>query len=524
MLDNQARAAADAAMANDQNPDFGQKRGGNPHLLPFAASGLFVAAIALFGLASASWLPATGLPLLFLVSVLASAVTFGFWPGIGAAALAFATYNFLFVEPFYTLRVASAADVLALSLFLLTAGLTGWLAGKARDDADAATRRAAQLSELSRFTGVLANCTAEQDVHEALVRHAGEVTGEPVAVLCEHNGAFSNVTGNLQKVALDDDSLQACERAFRNGKAQPATAPGWQGSRFGFYPLVIDGRPVTVAAVRFPDVERKRAQEIEQTITTMVTQAAAALERIAQTAAMEAARIRADQESMRSGLLLSLSHDLRTPLATILGSVSSLREPGLKLNAAARADLLLATEEETRRLSRYVEDLLTMTRLNSGLEGNITDADGRDIVLNALTRAKAAYPSTAFSFADDVKPLRLRTDPALLGQALFNLLDNAAKFSGPGKAVTITMASRDGIVSLTVCDQGPGIASGDAERIFDPLFRGSDTGKSGAGLGLAIVKAIARLLGGGVTADRQTGAEGGSRFVLSVPINPETSA
>ena len=524
MLDNPAGAAADAAMSNNHIPDTGLRRGNIPRLLPFAASGLFVGAVALFGTASGSWLPATGLPLLFLVAVLASAVTFGFWPGIGAAALAFATYNFLFVEPLYTLRVASAADVLALSLFLFTAGLTGWLAGKARDDADAATRRASQLSELSRFTGVLANCTAEQNVHEALVRHAGEVTGEPVAVLCEQNGTFINVTGNLQKVALDDDSLQACERAFRNGKAQPATAPGWQGSRFGFYPLVIDGKPVTVAAVRFPDVERKRAQEIEQTITTMVTQAAAALERIAQTAAMEAARIRADQESMRSGLLLSLSHDLRTPLATILGSVSSLREPGLKLSAAVRSDLLLATEEETRRLSRYVEDLLTMTRLNNGLQGNFADADGRDIVLAALSRAKAAYPATSFSIADGGKPVRLRTDAALLGQALFNLLDNAAKFSGPGKTVSVEISTRGGTLFITVCDQGPGVAAEDSQRIFDPLFRGKDSGKTGTGLGLAVVKAIAGLLGGSVFLDRQPGLDGGSRFVMTLPAEPEKQA
>ena len=328
----------------------------------------------------------------------------------------------------------------------------------------------------------------------------------------------------MKPVALDDDSLQACERAFRNGKAQPATAPGWQGSRFGFYPLVIDGKPVTVAAVRFPDVERKRAQEIEQTITTMVTQAAAALERIAQTAAMEAARIRADQESMRSGLLLSLSHDLRTPLATILGSVSSLREPGLKLSAAVRSDLLLATEEETRRLSRYVEDLLTMTRLNNGLQGNFADADGRDIVLAALSRAKAAYPATSFSIADGGKPVRLRTDAALLGQALFNLLDNAAKFSGPGKTVSVEISTRGGTLFITVCDQGPGVAAEDSQRIFDPLFRGKDSGKTGTGLGLAVVKAIAGLLGGSVAAERRTGAEGGCRFVLSLPVNREQQA
>lgn len=523
MLDNPAANAADAAMANNHIADTGQQRGANPRLLPFAASGLFVAAVALFGVASASWLPATGLPLLFLVAVLSSAVTFGFWPGIGAAALAFATYNFLFVEPLYTLRVGSAADVLALSLFLFTAGLTGWLAGKARDDADAATRRAAQLSQLSHFTNDLANCTTSEEVHVALVLHAGEVTGDTAAILRDLDGRFTIVSANRKATVLDDDSLQACERAFRHGANQPATAPGWQGSRYGFYPLVIEGKPVAVAAVRFPEVDRKRAQEIEQTITTMVAQATVTLERIAQSAAIEAARIRADQESMRSGLLMSLSHDLRTPLATILGSVSSLREPGINLSAEARADLLLATEEETRRLSRYVEDLLTMTRLNSGLEGNFAPADGRDIVHSALSRAKAAYPGTSFTFADDGKPQPLVTDAALLGQALFNLLDNAAKFSGTGKTVDVGLASSDGAVRLTICDQGPGLVVTDAERLFDPLFRGTDSAKTGTGLGLAIVRSIATLLGGSIAADNRPGPHGGARFVLTLPAGAETS-
>ena len=225
-----------------------------PSVLPYAASALFVAAVALFGTVSSNWLPATGLPLLFLAAVLSSAATFGFWPGIVAALIAFATYNFLFVEPLYSLQVTHAADVLALALFLFTAGLTGWLAGRARDEADAANRRAAHLSVLSRYTAMLSNCSKAPQVFDALTSHVASIAHEDVVVMQSDEGRMTPIASTVKDIQLDDFSLQACERAFRYGSGQPATAHGWQGSRFGFYPLVVDGMVAAVAGVRFPRV------------------------------------------------------------------------------------------------------------------------------------------------------------------------------------------------------------------------------------------------------------------------------
>ncbi len=137
--------------------------------------------------------------------------------------------------------------------------------------------------------------------------------------------------------------------------------------------------------------------------------------------------VRWKPNSLRSGLLLSLSHDLRTPLAGILGSVSSLREPTLQLSKAARADLLTAAEEETRRLARYVDDLLALTRLQSGLKPDLQPADLNDIAASALARARMAHPSAQFEFSQMKSGASINTDASLLGQALFNLLDNAVR-------------------------------------------------------------------------------------------------
>lgn len=494
-----------------------------PRALHYVVSALFVSAVALFATASVSWLPATGLPLLFLVAVLGSAVTFGLWPGIAAAAFAFATYNFLFVEPLYTFRVGSAADVLALSLFLFTAALTGWLAGRARDEADAATRRAAHLSQLSAFSAELGDCSSAKDVMAAFSLRAARVSDTPVVVMQQTGGTIQVATAEPAGTTLDDLSMQACERAFRYGREQAATAAGWQGSRFGFYPIVIDAKAVFVAGIGAPELDRLRSAEIDQTVTTMVAQAASAIGRIAQTQAINAARIRADQETLRAGLLLSLSHDLRTPLATILGSVSTLRDLGHSMPDAARMDLLAATEEETRRLARYVDDLLTMTRLKTGLKPHLAMTDMQDVAASAVTRAQAAHPACRFGLTMKDGLPQVWTDAALLEQALFNLMDNAAKFSDI-KPVHLSAGHDESGVHFDVTDHGPGIAPQLHSVIFDPLFRGQDSGKSGTGLGLAIVKSIVEILGGTVTVSSPQPEGKGSVFTLFLPANGTLSS
>jgi two-component system sensor histidine kinase KdpD len=419
------------------------------------------------------------------------------------------------VEPLYTLRVSSAADILALALFLFTAGLTGWLAGKARDDADAADRRAGHLGELSRFTAAVSQSSTAVSVFDALVRHIALITEQGVVVMQQKGDAMSPAAANPSNLQLDDFGLQACERAFRHGSGQPATAAGWQGSRFGFYPLIVDAKAAAVAGVRFPDVDRQRAAEIEQTVKTMIAQASAVLNRIGQAEKVEAARVRADQESLRSTLLLSLSHDLRTPLATILGSVSSLRQFGSALPDSARDDLLQATEEETQRLSRYVDDLLTMTRLNVGLQPHLDWVDPSDILNGAVTAGKERAPGSNIMLPwkarnpDPFGCLAFGASPVQLCWTMapnFHLLEERS-LSGCSKmplgCISLwTIRGREfRLISshtfLTHCSAAP-----------------IQTGK-GTGLGLAIVKGIAILLKGTVELESPLKADGGTRFSLS---------
>ena len=249
----------------------------------------------------------------------------------------------------------------------------------------------------------------------------------------------------------------------------------------------------------------------------MIVQTTAALSRIDQAENVNAARIRADQENLRATLLLSLSHDLRTPLATILGSVSSLRQLGASLPADARDDLLQATEEETQRLSRYVEDLLTMTRLNTGLQPRLEWVDPADILNSAVVRAGNAHLKIKISSDIIGSPKLVSCDAALLEQSLFNLLDNAAKFAPPNSVVKADLYQDEETLSFTVEDKGPGIPLTVQAQVFDPLFRGSDTTIKGTGLGLAIVKGIVTLFGGSITLQSPLSKNGGARFTLTLP-------
>jgi two-component system, OmpR family, sensor histidine kinase KdpD len=250
----------------------------------------------------------------------------------------------------------------------------------------------------------------------------------------------------------------------------------------------------------------------------MAVQSSEALERISRADEARKAAREAETEQLRSGLLLSLSHDLRTPLAGILGSISSLREPSLKLTAIARADLLMAAEEETRRLSRYVDDLLALTRLKSGLKPDLATTDAIAIAEDAVARARALHPAIRYAIQDQGNGLEIRTDAALLAQALFNLLDNAARHGPADGRVTLELSSHRGFTKLTVTDEGPGVDPAVATHIFDPLFRGKDS--AGAGLGLAIVKSAVTVLGGSIEMVSPVASGRGTSFIITLPDTP----
>ncbi len=488
-----------------------------PRPAGIAAAVLLVGAAVAVCASLGSILPPASLSLLFLVVVLIAAVGFGFWTGLVAATLAFLAFNFFFVDPVLTFRVGRAEDVVALAVFVLVAGLTGLLAGRLREEADAARERASMLERLSALVSELGTAADVGAIEAAVARHLARIAGASAVILRPRGDRLEIVAAAPGPVELVAADRQAAERAWRRGAAERAAAAGWDGSAFTFRPIVADGHVVAVSGVGRPPPGRHAPRDRERAVAAVLGQAQVAIEGASAAEQAAAARAAAEREALRAALLSSLSHDLRTPLATILGAVTSLRELADTLPAEARADLLAAIEEEAARLSRYVTNLLHMTRLQAGLEPSLDWVDPADVAHGAVERARRSFPERSIALAAvDPLPL-LRSDAALLDQVLFNLVENAVKFSSADAPVEVAVtASGDG-VRFSVTDAGPGIADAERARIFDAFVRGADAGAPGTGLGLAICRGIVRTLGGAIDVVSPVAAGRGSTFRVDLP-------
>ncbi|CAM3298688.1 protein of unknown function [Paracoccus aminovorans] len=452
--------------------------------------------------------------LLFLTAVLVSAAAFGFWVGIASALGAIAAFNFLFVEPHFTLLIARPQDLVTLAVFLLAAGLTGILAGRLREQVDAAKGRAAALEVVSRVSGDLAGAASTEDVARIALRHLHDLSQGPAAALASQDGQLRLLAAEPRGYLPEASDLDAADVAFRRGRAELAAARGWSGARLSFYPLGAGGaRRLVLGHARLAPERRDRDWR-ETGIEVVLRQAEQALQRLALAEAAEAERRRAAAEETRAALLASLSHDLRTPLATILGAVTTLRELGATLPPASQADLLAAIEEESGRLARYVEKLLQLTRLQSGIAAQMAWVDAGDVVQAAVARARRSWPQA--QIAAELAPLpMIRAEAGLLEQAVFNLVENAVKYA-PGP-IRVTGAVEGEELVLTVADGGRGLPPAIAAWLASDQAVGAPPG---TGLGLPICKGIARALGG-----RMTAAPGGTALAIWLPVpRPEAGS
>jgi two-component system sensor histidine kinase KdpD len=474
---------------------------------------LLVGAVLVAGHALQNVLPRASLSLIFLVAVLLSAITSGFWTGFIAALLAFFGYNFFFVEPLHTFSVARPEDAVALAVFLIVAAITGLLAGGVRGEANAAHERADALELLSAYSAELSAANSDAAIEAALLRHLSTASRGPVVELKDDGAQLKLVAASPPGQTIDPADLLAADWVSRRSQAWPATANGWSGSSFSFHPLKRGASVVAVYGV----VDNNEDGEGAQIVETMLRQGEIALERVAFARDAEDARAMAEQERIRSALISSISHDLRTPLATILGSVTSLRELGEAMPAEARADLLVAIEEETGRLARFVSNLLAMTRLEAGLDIKGEWIDAGDVAGAAVKRARQSFPASQIVLEAGPEALLLFADADLLEQALFNLIDNAVKFSPREAPIRVVVSMGPDIIEFDVTDEGPGVPAQDLDNIFEKFYRVGRSGISGAGLGLAICRGVVTALGGEIRAESPVANGRGARMRMTLP-------
>jgi two-component system sensor histidine kinase KdpD len=269
--------------------------------------------------------------------------------------------------------------------------------------------------------------------------------------------------------------------------------------------------------VRPPEGQSFEAPEQLHLLETFASQTALAIERASLADEAQAAQVRAEAERLRSSLLSSVSHDLRTPLTAITGAASTLLEPDNGLTAGGRRDLAETIAEEAHRLNRLVQNLLEMTRLEAGVQIKKEWHPLEEIAgaaLSHLDRVLRDHPVQA-ALPKDL-PL-VPVDDVLIEQVFINLLENAVKYTPPGTPIEIAASAGAGEVTVEVADRGPGLAPGDVERVFEKFYRGAPGGALGAGLGLPICRAIVEAHGGRMWAENRTG--GGAAFRFTLPIS-----
>ncbi len=464
------------------------------------------------------------LGLIFLTVVLVVAVRTRMSVAVYTAVVCFLGYNFFFTAPRNTLAISNASDVLAVVLFLVVALISGHLATQLAKQV--ASLRAAQARSriLLALGQRLAVSTEEQAICEASVAALAQAIDAEVAVLVPAS------TGGWEVRAAVPAQFapQPAEIADANRVSQEGI-PEMAASRASSSPWVM---PLGSASWRAGAVViRPRGQPTAETehwslVWEMVQDIGLALERGHLAEALEEARVQGETDRLRNALLSSVSHDLRSPLASMIGAASTLANYESQLPVTDRRELVDSILQEGQRLDRYIQNLLDMARLGHGTLTLRRDwIDANEVAVAAVARLRRYHPAVEIKTRLLPDTLLLYVHPALIEQSLFNILENAAHVSPPERPVEIALFPIEGTLRIEVSDEGPGIPAEERQRIFDMFFSVSrgDRAPKGTGLGLSICRGMIGAHGGTVEALTRKGGGTTMRVTLPIPVLPETN-
>jgi two-component system, OmpR family, sensor histidine kinase KdpD len=497
-------------------------------LEPYLGSAGALAVALGIGLLLKKFIAVQSISLVFLTAVLASAVAWGLLPSLFACVLSVLAYNFFFLPPLYTFTIADPENVVALFFFLIVAVIVSNLTAATRRQVVAARGRAKTTAELYAFSRKVAGIGALDDLLWATAfQIASMLKVRTVLLMSPRDGEGLEVaSGYPPEDRLDDADMAAARWTWDHNRPAGRGADTLPGGKRLFLPLRTGSGPVGVIGIDRDTPGPLLTPDERRLLDALADQAAVAIERISLAKGLDEARVLAETERLRAALLTSISHDLRTPLASILGAVSSLRSYPEKYGAAEREELLATLQDEAERLNRFVANLLDMTRLESGaIELKLDLIDVAEIIGAALQRAASVLARHQVEVALAPELPMLRLDAVLFEQVLFNLLDNAAKYSPAGSCIDIR-AGRDGeLVEIEIVDEGLGIPPDDLERIFDKFYRvqAQDRRRAGTGLGLAICRGFVEALGGWIVA-RNRRDRSGAVLTIRMPVVPEIGA
>lgn len=490
-----------------------------------AAATEYLAALVVVGLMTGvclvlrSRLATIDVAMLFLLAVVVAASRYRRPVAVFTSLLSIAVFDFVFVPPYYTFDVHDTAYILTFAVMLVVAFVMSHLTARIRLQADESRSRERLTGALLDFDRELAAAGSSPALLDVSARHLGRLAGGLATIVLANESDTPDGLPNWPDAAPFDTTevRVAAWWAFQHGEPAGLGTTHCGEADALLIPLRTRTRTLGVAAIRPEPPGRCLTPEEYRTVTALAEQAAAVLERAALAERGEAAKLEAEAERLRTSLLSSLSHDLRTPLSTIEGAASTLLRQESTLSSEVKQDMAQTIVEEVHRMSRLVSNLLDMIRVETGALAVHKEwqplEEALGVALLRLDEALVHHPVAVHLPAG--LPL-VPIDELLIEQVFINLVENATKYTPPGTPISIRAWEKGNAVVVEVADCGPGVPAGTEDTVFQKFYRASPGQVGGAGLGLTICRGIITAHGGRIWLDRRSGQ--GASFQFLIPL------
>lgn len=469
------------------------------------------------GYAVESIMPKGNISIVYLAAVLFVAAKTHTTPALLCAVISFVAYNFFFTEPEFSLVMSRKEEILTVILFLLIAAVTGRLTARLKERVEMLKEREKINNLQFQFSEKMSGSISLSDVQAYLVLTLKESICTDVLIFSLDN---RNLSIDHGPQSLSEREIEAIKAASYHNNATGKYTDSYSNLGYYYYPVNVNNKMAFVVGMKFNEDLIVVADKIKLS-GLVIQQAVLALARIKLSQELEQERMINEQEVLRSALLTSVSHDLKTPLSTMMGATSTLIDLDKSLSTSQKMELLQSILSESQRLELYIQNLLDMTRLGQGELSLSRDWVSLDDILNvAVKRIRKQHESAAIiSTVEKDLPL-VSVHAALIEQAIFNLLDNAIKFSPVSSSIEVEISRKnEDIIQISIADKGPGITDDNKQKIFDMFetIRNGDRQIAGTGLGLTICKGVINAHGGNIEVFDQS-EDTGSVFLLTLPI------
>ena len=477
----------------------------------YLAALLFVAIATSFAVAIDRVSDLPNISLVFVLAIIAAAIRYGMAISVFTAVASALAYNFFLIPPLHTFTIADPTNLYAFSFFIAIGLAVSGVSARTRAQTLIARKQARQATDLESFARGLVGMEEEGEIALSTAETASKLLRARVVMLAAAETGLEVIGEAPGPEMLGADDMAAAQWAFAQRREAGRGSDTLHGARWLFLPIPGERAFVGVVGVRPFDEAQRLDPEQRRILDLLVAQAGIAFDRARFQREAADARVEAEAERLKGTLLASVSHDLRTPLSTIRTAIESVLQFGDRHGEAGRKDLLQLAAAEVQRLTRFIDNLLDMGRIDAGaVHVRSEQAEVSDVVERAIERM--AVPLRSKMVSRDVSSglPSVLIDPGLCEAALSNVIDNAAKYAPEGSTILIRAFRDDGSVAIEVLDEGPGFSPEALARLFDKFARGveGDGRPPGTGLGLAIAKGFLEAQGGSIEASNRADRAG----------------